>query len=305
MNTRTRLLIVSAALATSPLPLHAHGPGHLRSDAQTTVASPQPSAAEAASSSKTFEPVLSETGRPWGASLSTGWESRHIHYGVDETGDYGAYTTEASVWIHNFIFSVWSGFGTGNDFQEWDFTAGYNLDLGPVFLLPGYNLRYSPGVVEEGLDSAHEGEDDHESHDEHEDEGHEDHAGHLHRTIGNEIFLVVGSNAIPYVTPTASVITDLNNVPGTFLEFRLDGEIPVWRDILTLESYALLGINLGYNTREYYGWNNFQFGMEVSWQINSVISVSTGIHYSVAMEALREIGQGNEVWANCGITFTY
>jgi hypothetical protein len=88
--------------------------------------------------------------RIWGASLTTGWESRHIHYGVNETGNGGAYTNEVGVWINDFTLSVWNGFGTSNDFEEWDFTAGYNFDLGPVFFIPGYNFRYTPGIVEEG-----------------------------------------------------------------------------------------------------------------------------------------------------------
>ena len=64
-------------------------------------------------------------------------------------------------------------------------------------------------------------------------------------------------------------------------------------------------MNLGYNTRTYYGWNNFQFGVEGNWQINKIISVFAGINYSVAMTALQDIDQGNEVWANVGLSFTY
>jgi hypothetical protein len=237
---------------------------------------------------------LDTDNRIWGASLTTGWASRHIHYGVNETGNGGAYITEAGVWIGDFTASVWNGFGTSTNFEEWDFTAGYNFDLGPVFVIPGYNFRYTPEIVEEG----HEGEE--ADHEEHEEEG-----GHIHKTYGNELFVVLGTNKIPYVTPSAAFIWDLNNTPGAFLEFRLDGEIPVYKDIVTLEPYALLGVNLGYNTRTYYGWNNFQFGVEGNWQINKIISVFAGINYSVAMTALQDIDQGNEVWANVGLSFTY
>ena len=60
-----------------------------------------------------------------------------MHYGVDETGDYGAYTTELAFRIQKFTVSVWSGFGTGNDYQEWDFAAAYTFDMGTVFFVPG------------------------------------------------------------------------------------------------------------------------------------------------------------------------
>jgi hypothetical protein len=33
--------------------------------------------------------------RIWGVSATTGWESRHVHYGMDESGSSGAYVNEA------------------------------------------------------------------------------------------------------------------------------------------------------------------------------------------------------------------
>ncbi len=302
----------------------AHGPGHVHRQSANAVDEAldlDPTGheeheghnhAEVSPTGKSFkQPTLEEVDRWWGASLTTGWESRHIHYGVNETGNSGAYTTELGVWIQDFTFNVWNGFGTGNAFQEWDFTAAYTVDLGPVFVIPGYNFRYTPGHVEEG--HSHEGDehshDEEEGHDEHHEEEHsdegDDHGGHAHGVYGNELFLVLGTNAIPYVTPTVNFIWDLNNTPGAFLEFRIDGDIPLYKDILSLQPYALLGLNFGYNTRDYHGWNNFQFGLQGSWQINRVISAFAGINYSIAMTALRDIDQGNEVWANVGVSFTY
>jgi len=315
-----------------PATLWAHGPGHIHRQTDSMTADVDGheghdhsghdhSGHDHSASGKSFEePILEKDSRWWGASLTTGWESRHVHYGVDETGTYGAYTTELSVTMGNFIFGAWSGFGVGNDYQEWDFTAAYNVEIGPVFIIPGYNFRYTPGEA----GHEHEGEDEHEDHSDHEheehhsdheDEGHDEHAEHEHEThdahashehgvYGNEIFLVLGTTAIPYVTPSAAVITNLNNTPGTFMEFRLDGEVPIVESF-RLQPYALLGLNFGYNTKEYYGWNNFQFGLAANWQVNRVVSVFAGVNYSVAMTAMNEIDQGNVVWANVGVTFAY
>jgi hypothetical protein len=310
--------VIVSALCGS---VHAHGPGHVHRDTedlvdQDVVGTSGPvtggtrPAASASAGGKSFKtPVETETStRWWGASLTTGWESRHVHYGVDETGPGGAYTTELSLWVQNFSFSVWNGFGTGNEFQEWDFTLSYRADLGPVFFIPGYNFRYSPGHG----DDDHGGHDDHEEeHDEHEDHaGHDDHsghdhAGHTHKTYGNELFFVLGTDRIPYVTPTMAFIWDLNNTPGALLEFRVDGEVPLYKDIVTLQPYALLAINLGYNTNDDLGWNNFQFGLEANWKITRSISVFGGVNYSVAMTALQSIDQPNVVWANAGVSFRY
>ena len=236
-----------------------------------------------------------------------------MHYGVDETGDYGAYTTEIAFRIRNLTLSVWSGFGTGNDYQEWDFTAAYNFDVGPVFFVPGYNFRYQPGIVEHEHSESAEGDHEHHETPEHEehDEAHEhpEHShtngGHSHNTYANEIFFVLGTKAIPYVTPSMLFVCDLNNTPGSYLEIRLDGAIPLYREIFQSQPYALLGVNLGCNTTEYYGWNNFQFGLKAICNISRAVSIIGGINYSVAMTALKEIEQGNEVWASVGFTFTY
>lgn len=315
---KTPLFSLLVASLFPAAPLLAHGPGHAHSarESQTEVnealglgtgrTETGARDEEVSPSGKSLKaPIDAERdARGWGASLETGWESRHVHYGVDETGNFGAYTTEASVWIGDLSLGAWSGFGTGNAFEEWDFTAAYNFDLGPVFFIPGYNFRYSPGIVEEG----HEEEEHAGHHDEGHDEGHDDEHeahGHDHLEYAHELYFVLGTNAIPYVTPSAAFIWDLNNTPGGFLELRLDGDIPVYKEIISLQPYTLLGLNFGYNTRSYYGWNNWQFGIEATWQIAKHVAVFGGVNYSVAMTALREIGQDNVVWANAGIRLSY
>jgi hypothetical protein len=222
--------------------------------------------------------VSQEDLRLWGASLSTGWTSRQVDYGVDETGNYGAYTTELAFRLQSLTLSVWSAFGTGNDYQEWDFTAGYSLQLGPLFLTPGYNFWYQPRILE---------------------------GGHSHDASSHELFFVLGTTIVPYVTPSMFLVWDLNNMPGVYTELRCDVTVPLYRDVLSFEPYALLGLNFGYNTRDYYGWNNFQFGLKATWKINRFVSIFSGVNYSIALAALRTIDQGNEVWASTGMILSY
>ncbi len=280
----------------------AHGPGAHRHKAEDEHDRDHPT--EESGSGKSINSSHNhEESRRWGASLAAGWESRHIHYGVNETGNSGAYTTELSFWYQNLMLGAWSGFGAGNAFEEWDFTISYNLDLGAVFLIPGFNFRYSPGLVEEGHSEGEEEHDDHEGHDQ--EELKEETHSHVHNTCGNEVFFVLGTDRIPYVTPSMFFIWDLNNTPGAFMELRLDGDVPVWKNVFSLQPYALLGLNFGYNTQDYFGWNNVQFGVEATWKINKAVSVFGGVNYSIALAALEDIGQGNEVWANAGVSLTY
>jgi hypothetical protein len=242
--------------------------------------------------------------RGWAAILSTGWTSREVQYGVDQTGDYGAYTTELALRFQNLTLSGWFGIGTGNHYQEWDLTVSYTFELGSVFITPGYNFSYQRSVVEDqalGTDQRASARRNHR-------EAREDDPvapGQSSETYGNEIFFFLGTSVFPNVTPGILFVSDVVNPPGSYLEIRLDGEIPVYREVFELQPYLLLSINLGYNTTDYYGWNNFQFGFLASWKINGFVSIVGGINYSVALTALQQIGQDNEVWASGGVMFSY
>ena len=291
-------LLVLVALCSTTSALLAHGPGHVHGGRERATA--QAAITEAVDVQETGIPVQAETSdRIWGVNVTTGWESRHVHYGVDESGPSGAYVNEIGVRIGDFSVNVWNGFGLGNDLVEWDFTAAYNVELGPVFLVPGYNLRYVPRYAKDSHGEEHDGH-GHEG-----EEHHEEHSEHVHNTIGNEVFLVLGTTAIPYVTPSTIFVWDLNNTPGALLEFRLDGDVPVYKDIISLQPYALLGLNFGYNTTEVYGLNNFQFGLQGNVAINEYISAFAGVNYSVALEALDAIDQDDVFWVNVGLSFAY
>jgi hypothetical protein len=301
------LLLVLGSLAGVTTQLQAHGPGHVHRSSERSTG--QAAVNEVLDLQVTAIPV--ETGdaaeRWWGANFTTGWESRHVHYGVDETGPTGAYINELGVQLGDLTISAWNGIGTGNTYSEWDFTVAYNIEVGSVFIIPGYNLRYTPSFAVN--DDAHgseehaaeEGHDDEEHEDEHSEESH----SHTHNTIGNELFIVLGTTAIPYVTPSANFIWDLNSNPGGFMELRLDGDVPVYKDIVSLQPYTLLGLNFGYNTTDYYGWNNFQFGVQATVALHEYVSVFAGVNYSVALEAVQQINQDNVVWANVGLSFAY
>jgi hypothetical protein len=286
-------------------------PHGLGGDSYTTDAARETRERQSSPVEKSFTKPFAARPHWWSARLATGWTSREMHYGFDETGPYGAWTTELTLRIDRLSLSVWSGFGTGNDYEEWDFTTAYTFETETFFLTPGYNFRYQPGVIphehSESVSHDHGTEADHEhSHHQEEDRkhSHQD-PGHLHGTYGNELFFVVGTKAIPHVTPTLLFVCDLNNTPGSYLQMRIDGAVPLFRSIFVLEPYVLLGLNLGYNTTAYYGWNHFQFGLKASWKINRFVSITGGISYSVALTALQQIDQGNEVWASAGVTFSY
>jgi len=243
----------------------------------------------------------------WGASLSTFWESKHIHYGVTEADGSSVYGTELSVSVENFSLTASGIFALENQWKEWNFTASYAVEAGPVFIIPGFNLRWNPNGHEHGdhEDDHDHHHHDHDHHDGHAEAHHDDDHNHVHREFGYELFVVVGTTAIPYVIPSAGFLWDLADGSGGFLEFRLDGDIPVYRNIVSLSPYASLGLNFGYNTQEYYGWNNFLYGMNVNVAINRHITVFGGVGQNVVMQAARDAGSKNEVVATAGVAFSF
>lgn len=298
-------LLVLVLLVATASDLWSHGPAHAQRATERATVN------ETLGLQDTAIPVegADNADRWWGVNVTTGWESRHVHYGVDESGPDGAYVNEVGVQLGDFTVSAWNGIGTGNSLVEWDFTVAYNIEIGPVFIMPGYNLRYVPSYAGGGDDHGNEEHAEGEEHgDEHAEEAEEEesHDSHVHNTFGHELFIAVGTTLIPYVTPSANLIWDLNNSnPGGFMELRLDGDVPVYEDLVSLQPYALLGLNFGYNTAEYYGWNNFQFGGQVTVALNDYVSVFAGVNYSVSLEAMQQIDQDNIVWANVGLSFAY
>ena len=251
-----------------------------------------------------------EKERSWTAMLSTGWTSREVQYGVDQTGDYGAYTTELALRLQNLTLGGWFGFGTGNDYQEWDFTVSYTFELGSIFITPGYNFSYQRSVFDDQASRAAKEAHAHSAPRNHRQAQHQtEHDPAEPRqssdAYGHEIFLFLATSVVPAVTPGMLFVTDVVNAPGSYLEVRLDGEIYVCKEVFELQPYVLLGINLGYNTTDYYGWNNFQFGLLATWRINRFVSIFGGINYSVALTALQQIEQENEIWASGGVMFSY
>ena len=160
--------------------------------------------------------------------LSTGWTSREVQYGVDQTGDYGAYTMELALRLQNLTLGGWWGFGTGNHYQEWDFTVSYTFELGSVFITPGYNFSYQRSIVEHqaaGPEKEAHAHSPGRNHREAQLQKEHDPAesGQSSDAYGNEIFLFSRDLSGPTRDARMLFVSDVVNVPGSYLEVRLMG----------------------------------------------------------------------------------
>lgn len=99
---------------------------------------------------------------------------------------------------------------------------------------------------------------------------------------------------------------------SSYLLFRLDGKIPLYRDIVGLEPWGAFGINFEYNTKEgvggdpeaFVGPNNIECGLAVPVKLNRHLTVSVFGAYSRALVQLTGT-QPDTFWGGGSVTFSY
>lgn len=117
------------------------------------------------------------------------------------------------------------------------------------------------------------------------------------------------------LSPYVSLYYDIDEFHGGYLSFGVSHSFDLTEALglsegmsLSIDPSAQLSFDLGYNSRV--GQSNFRpndllFGVKVPFQINEMVGIHAGVQWSIALEALNEIGQGNEIIGNVGITLTF
>lgn len=248
--------------------------------------------------------VVEEKEKAWEAALSTGWDSLYMFRGLNCLRDgqgYGAglYWTDLQLTWNmtksDFLtLEVWQAFATsGPSYRETDAIISYTRILpGDVSLTLDYEFQYG------------------------------DSDGNYY---ANELGLSVARDfeiGIVTLTPSISYAFDLGpdseTGPGMvkagsgFLLFRLDGNLPVYRDIIALAPWTAFGVNFEYNTKDtsdgesvpFNGANNFELGISVPIKINQYVSVSGYGAYSYAFANLTST-QPNTFWGGVSVAVSY
>jgi hypothetical protein len=240
-----------------------------------------------AGTGKTFKEtvVVQEEESSWyNAALSTGYDSLYMYRGVNvlRTGGYGngLWWTDA-----NFTWNIsdndtltvggWQAFGLSSaSYREFDAYLSYAHSFGDLSVGLGYTFYYiyPPGA--------------------------QDFANELNAKIAYNIDLgfMTLTPAVAYYFelgpdygPTDSV--GAVNSGSSYLDIRLNGSIPVVKDVVSIDPYAAFGLNFDYNFEgpdfeTFSGANNIEFGVAVPWKVNDIITVSGYIAYSYAFEGL-------------------
>jgi hypothetical protein len=185
------------------------------------------------------ESAASEESAPWEGSLSAGWDSLYMFRGVNQLPGFEGYGSSLSwtaleLTVHltgadSLTFGTWMAFGLSeSDYKEIDGLATYTHTIGALSLSLGYALYAVPSETN-GL-------------------------------YNNELNIAAAYEmkcGTVTLTPGIAYAFNLGPAPGnrgyveqasSYLEIRLDGEVPLFHDVVSMAPWAALGVNFRNNT---------------------------------------------------------
>ncbi len=261
-----------------------------------------------AGTGKTFKEtvVVEEEESSWyNAALSTGYDSLYMFRGVNvlRTGNYGSglWWTDA-----NFTWNIsdndtltiggWQAFGLSkSSYREFDAYLNYLHSFGDLAVGLGYTFYYAypPGA--------------------------QDFANELNAKVAYAIDL-----GFMTLTPAATYYFNLGpdndtgadngivNTASSYLDLRVNGSVPVIKDVLSIDPWVAFGLNFDYNLQgdfqPFDGANNLEFGVAMPWKVNEIITISGYVAYSYAFEDLNGLyatTEPNTFWGGGKVTFAF
>jgi hypothetical protein len=240
----------------------------------------------------------------WNASLSTGWDSLYMFRGVNTlpnpANGYGSslYWTQLSVTFNltdnDFLtLAGWTAFGlTNSTYKEFDAIATYTHTFGNLSVHVGYTFYYLINSAVYGL----------YSHELNTGVAYKIELGPVTITPGINYFFNVGPNIgnRGYVEQCAS-----------YLEARIDGSVPLYKDVVSLAPYVAFGTSFRYNfstndnpPSPFVGTNNIQGGVALPIAVSKNITISPYAAYSYQWYGL--VGTTPSTWWGGGsVTFSF
>jgi len=255
-----------------------------------------------AGTGKTFKEEVIIEAEPtqwWNAELSTGWDSLYMFRGVNVIPGfqgYGSslYWTDLSVTFNltenDFLtIGTWVAFGIGDtNYKEFDAYIAYTHTMGDWAFSLGYTY-YQILSATNGLYSN------------------ELSAGIAYTFEIGAVSITPGLNYFFNVGPgvgDGGFVTDA----GSFLEARIDAEIPVYSDTVALTPWISYGNNFRYNFDNngspFNGGNNLEAGIALPIALSDNITVAPYGAYSYQWNDLLGT-KPNTFWGGGSVTFAF
>ncbi len=171
-------------------------------------------------------------------SYNNSFESKYISEGRDnlESGGLSSFNTDIS--YHWFNLNIWYGTGADKDYRELQYSAGLSFDLS--------NIGINFGLTD--LSFLHDDSKD------------------------QEFYTELSYNKFNWLTPTLVNVYSFET-EGSFVKLLLEFNIPLQIEQLSLTPFLLGGLDFGY-VEDTNGLNNFQMGMELSYQLIDNVSIN-------------------------------
>ena len=241
--------------------------------------------------------VAEETDKWWSVKASTGWDSLYMFRGVNVLGNgNGIYWLSGSVgvtpWENGALTAgIWYGVGTSAAYHEMDLTVDYTHTFGPLAASFGWAMYAYPTYLENNNYYQNE----------------------LYWKLAytQEVGPVTLTPSAIYFLELGPTIDDIGGVtkPGSsYLLFRLDASMAVYKDIVSIAPWTALGVTFDYNANNsgefIRGGNNWELGLSVPVQITDWVSVSGYVAYSYQWMDLYNTDPST-VWAGASVNFSF
>lgn len=247
---------------------------------------------------------LEEDGKSLDAALTAGWDSLYMYRGANALRDSGTGYGSGIFWTdldvtwsitdNDFLtLDIWQCFATQNSsYKEFDVTLTYTRQIGRFELNFDYAFNYGYGIGnfyanELNVRAAYEFE-----------------AGPLTLIPSIGYYFNLG--------PDAGDGNGMAKAGSSFLLLRVDGHLPLYRDIVALEPWTAFGINFQYNFKT--GWdgewelfngpNNVEFGVSLPVRLHQQFFVAGFAAYSCALTNIVNT-EPNTFWGGVSATVSF
>lgn len=196
------------------------------------------------------------------AVATFGWDSIYLAEGRDDLGDGGLTYAEFAGSAGPVSLGTWYADGTDVDYNEWNLFGDIAFELAEgleAYIGYTYLAFFSEGEKDED----------------------------------NEVGVGLTYAITDYLEAAADYVYSFE-AEGSFVELALGAPYEV-TDEFSVAPYALLGLDFGYRTEEYNGWNHFQVGIDAEYLFGERFAIGGYAAYAFALEDIdREENDSGE-----------
>lgn len=237
------------------------------------------------------------------AEISTGWDSLYMFRGANALRDgdrYGsgiAWTGLNLVWNpgenDRISLDLWNCFSTqGTAYREFDVTLAYARSFDGIEL--GCAYTFYCGYAPENIYS------------------HELSVVAASELELGQFTLIPSLGYFLNIGPDSADGQGSNKAASSYLLLRVDGHVPVYHEIVSLEPWGAFGVNFQYNTMTgsdgepvpFTGANNVEFGLSIPVKISRAMTLSTYAAYSRAFTSLTETSP-DTFWGGASLSLSF